>query len=456
MIGQISSFPNGNGGRTAVQIVGLTGLPGSGKGTFIEFLTELLRQHNAVLKYYSLSDELRAEVRRRRGTLERPILRETANMLRASYGNGILADMVIRRITAESEPNSQQSVLVVDAIRTVAEVEALRGTFGDKFVLVALEAPESFLIDRVARRARYDEAKAVILEPEAARKMIRGEAGEGEEPHGHDISACIRLADQRIMNAGSLEALKELVRHFTEDTLFGKRMEDVQNAPQSQDPPPGVEDYFRRSQSERIGYLEDHLREDDNLVATFWRHALARETTPLARWYLIKGIGLARDKSAVPLLLEVFRNPNHEFRETSLHGIAAWTLGRLRDVAVPWLLSTLVETHSDQLKLCIADALGETRSSRAIPALRTLFNEGTREIKLWAALSLAKIGVPAQDIVCTMYEKSGSSQDKMILIDAIAKLDGSDSSAFLGKILKEGSDEERQFVLSRFGKGLGE
>ena len=201
--------------------VGVTGLPGAGKGAFIDLLQRLLAERGITTRYYSLSDELREEARRRELPVERPVLRSIANQLRKEHGSGVLSLMVIRKVRRElvALPTETKMVVIVDSIRNPEEVHVLRRELGKQFVLVAVEAPLEVLVQRLAARARFDEPEAVVKQKEAARKMILGESGKNEPAHGHNIANCVEMADWRIDNSDSLETLDKEIRDFIEEMI---------------------------------------------------------------------------------------------------------------------------------------------------------------------------------------------------------------------------------------------
>lgn len=199
-----------------LRFVGVTGLPGAGKGAFIDLLRPLLAEAGTKTRYYSLSDELRAEARRRGLPVERPVLRTIANELRQEQGGGVLSRLVsvqIRRDLAQL-PAHDALVVIVDSIRNPEEVRVLRQELGSSFILVGVEAPMEVLVERIASRARYDEPDEFVEEKEAARKMILGESGKDEPDHGHNITECVAMADWRIDNSRTLKELAAETRHF--------------------------------------------------------------------------------------------------------------------------------------------------------------------------------------------------------------------------------------------------
>lgn len=192
-----------------LRFIGVTGLPGAGKGAFIDILEPRLADREIETRRYSLSDVLRAEARSRGLTVERPVLRRIANELRQEQGSGVLSLMVVRQIRRELEdvPDGKRLVVIVDAIRNPEEVSALRRALGEKFVLVAVEAPLELLVERIASRARYDEPDEFVGRKEAARQMILGESGKNEPAHGHNIARCVAMADWRVDNSQSIDEM---------------------------------------------------------------------------------------------------------------------------------------------------------------------------------------------------------------------------------------------------------
>lgn len=205
-----------------IRFVGVTGLPGAGKGAFVDLLRPLLAEKGIATRYYSLSNELRAEARRRDLPVERPVLRAIANELRLEHGAGVLSTLVTRKINEELQKLSPRATLVViiDAIRNPEEVHVLRRELASKFTLVGVEAPLEILVNRIASRARFDEPEEFVQKKEAARKMILGESGRDEPAHGHNIAVCVAEADWRVDNSGTLRDLANETRRFIEAAIL--------------------------------------------------------------------------------------------------------------------------------------------------------------------------------------------------------------------------------------------
>ncbi len=206
-----------------VYFIGVTGLPGSGKGAFIEELRGRLALLGIPSGYWSLSDELREEARRRGEPVTRPVLRRIANELREEHGGGVLAGRVADKARAALQERADPgpTAMIIDAIRNPEEVRTLQRELQPDFTLVAVEAPIEQLIARIAARARADETAEVVSQEALARRMILGEAGEGEPAHGHNINACMAMADYHLDNSGSLADLAAATSRFVDRLLAG-------------------------------------------------------------------------------------------------------------------------------------------------------------------------------------------------------------------------------------------
>ena len=195
--------------------IGLTGLPGAGKSTFMDLLDEALRGRGIPYGRYSLSDEVRELTVFRQLDPSRPNLRETANTLRKRYGNDVMAELLCRSIRAR--PDCQvESVWVFDGIRTPDEVETLRRHFGERFVLLGVIAPEDIIAERLRSRSRPDEDPRVSASPSAMKSFLAEEAGASEPAYGLKIADALAKADLLISNAGTLDDLRLEVQRLVE------------------------------------------------------------------------------------------------------------------------------------------------------------------------------------------------------------------------------------------------
>ena len=174
-----------------LMIVGLTGRNASGKGEVAKYLRDV------GFAFFSLSDEIRDEIRKRAQEITRARLIEIGNELRDNFGNGILAQRILKRIRDDRHS-------VVDSIRNPAEVEVLRQR-GD-FRLIAIKADRGLRFERHLGRGR--EGAAQTLEQFSCEENLELAS---ENPSTQQLMATERLADAMLENNGSLEELHKRI-----------------------------------------------------------------------------------------------------------------------------------------------------------------------------------------------------------------------------------------------------
>lgn len=194
-------------------IIGVAGLNGAGKGEIVKFLES--RSFVAL----SLSDVLREELRRRGLSETRERMIELGREVREREGAGALA----RRAIAAMRPDRNY---VVDSIRHPAEVDALRNA-GGRFVLIWVEAREEVRLERIRQRGRAGDPTALA----ELRELESRELG-GDDASLPQLLAVGKLADEVLLNEGSIENLGDAVREVLARTLYFAR--------------PGWDEYFMR------------------------------------------------------------------------------------------------------------------------------------------------------------------------------------------------------------------
>ncbi len=112
---------------------------------------------------------------------------------------------------------------------------------------------------------------------------------------------------------------------------------------------------------------------------------------PEFRWYIIKALGSAHPIEGIKPLLDVLMASDVVFADSSLHRIAAWALGRAGTRALDGVRDLSKSSFSYQ-RLAAADALGEIGDPAGVDELWRLLLDSNKEVKLWAALGLAKVG----------------------------------------------------------------
>lgn len=174
-------------------LIGITGTDGAGKGTVVEYL---VKQKGYL--HYSGRGYLTRELNRRGQVANRANLREVANELRALHGDGHLVEVALRQVHEEAWP-----YLIIESIRAVAEVEALRAAGG---VLLAVDAQVAVRYERIVGRASASDQ--VAFEDFVAHEALEMN---DPDPHGMQKAKVLAMADYTIMNDGSFEELGEAV-----------------------------------------------------------------------------------------------------------------------------------------------------------------------------------------------------------------------------------------------------
>jgi dCMP deaminase len=180
-------------------ILGVSGTNGAGKGELIEFLR--------ARSFYplSLSDVLREELKLRGESETRERMIAIGNELRGRLGSGALAEKVCTRLTIDRN-------WAIDSIRHPAEVEALRKHAGKGgFKLIWVDADAALRFERLRSRGRPGDPTSLdkLLEQEG-----RERGGQGDS--AQQLDAVAALADFRVRNEGSLQALYAEVQKILE------------------------------------------------------------------------------------------------------------------------------------------------------------------------------------------------------------------------------------------------
>ena len=175
-----------------MKVVGVVGMPASGKSE-----AACLARDEGV-PVVTMGDVIRDEVERRGLEPTDDHMGDVATSLREEEGDGAVARRCADEIRAKDAP-----VVVVDGLRSDDEADYFRDEFddGDRFVLVAVEAPFETRLKRVRARDRDDDvATADELRERDDREL------------GYGMGEAIDDADVRIVNDGSLEVLREAFR----------------------------------------------------------------------------------------------------------------------------------------------------------------------------------------------------------------------------------------------------
>jgi dephospho-CoA kinase len=173
-------------------VIATVGLPGSGKGEAATVAEEL------DIPVVTMGDVIRAECRDR-GLDPSTHHGDVATALREEHGRGAVADRSLPLIEAALE---DAEAVLVDGVRSDAEVDQFEAAFGDEFTLVSIEAPFEIRRERLQERGRDATDSS---DGESLRERDKRERGFG-------MDEAMERAEVRIQNTDSLETFRETVR----------------------------------------------------------------------------------------------------------------------------------------------------------------------------------------------------------------------------------------------------
>jgi len=169
-------------------IIGITGTLAAGKGTIVEHLEKLGFKHYSVRKFLTkIIKELGLE-------LNRDSMVRVANELREKYSPSYIVEELY------SEAKKIGGDIVIESIRTVGEVKALKGK--ENFYLFSVDANQKLRYSRAIERAsETDKINFETFIKNEKREM------ESDNPTKQNLKECIKLADFKFMNNSTIEEL---------------------------------------------------------------------------------------------------------------------------------------------------------------------------------------------------------------------------------------------------------
>ena len=169
-------------------VVGLAGMPGSGKSLVVETAREL---GYAIVV---MGDVIREETVKRGLELTPQNVGKVMLQLRADGGVTVVAQKCIPKIEAQAS-----SKVLVDGLRSLYEVEAFKAHFA-KFSLVAVHASPETRFNRLFNRRRSDDPSGwEVFRDRDMRELSVG------------LGNVIAMAEQMIVNDNSVEEIKPKV-----------------------------------------------------------------------------------------------------------------------------------------------------------------------------------------------------------------------------------------------------
>lgn len=168
-------------------LIGLVGRNAAGKGTIAEYLKK------KGFGYFSLSDELREEARKRRISETRENMIELGNSLRRELGAGVLSERVEKKL-------DQTRNCVIDSIRNPAEAVVFKKR--SDFVLWFVDAKQKTRFERLKKRGRPGDPTAF-----EEFKWLEEAEEKGKLASSQNISKTIQMVDVAVKNDSSFENL---------------------------------------------------------------------------------------------------------------------------------------------------------------------------------------------------------------------------------------------------------
>ncbi len=184
-----------------MNIIGITGTLGAGKGTIVDYL----REHYGY-KHYSVRGYLIEEANRRgMEQLNRDTFVIVANDLRATHSPSYITD----QLYLQAKENGENAI--IESVRTPGEVESLRQH--DHFLLFGVDADPKIRYERiVGRGSETDKVSYETFIENEEREMS------STDPNHQNIGRCMQMADYVFQNNGDFDdlyrQLEEVIHHI--------------------------------------------------------------------------------------------------------------------------------------------------------------------------------------------------------------------------------------------------
>lgn len=176
-----------------MRVMGISGMPGSGKS----LISEVATNRGAII--VSMGDIIREEAKKREETTK-----ETAQNLREEFGEYIVSELTIKKIKKLQSEGIENSI-VVEGIRSHHEVEMFKENFED-FLIVSIFANPALRFERLKIRMREDDSTDYnVFKARDYQELNFG------------IGNVISLSDKMIINESDLESCYEKINKFFDE-----------------------------------------------------------------------------------------------------------------------------------------------------------------------------------------------------------------------------------------------
>jgi len=173
-----------------MKVIAFTGMPASGKSEAVQ-----LAKDKGIL-VVRMGDLVWEETKRQGKPLDDKHVGAVANDMRKQHGMEIWA----RRTVEKIQTFKKSSMVVIDGVRNMEEIDYFKQTFGPDFLVVAIDARDEVRRKRAISRGRIDDSKDLKDLEERDKREIRW-----------GLQKVIADADIVILNNGALDSFRKRV-----------------------------------------------------------------------------------------------------------------------------------------------------------------------------------------------------------------------------------------------------
>lgn len=171
-------------------ILGITGLPASGKDTIGDYLAQ------KGFSKFNMSDVIREEMRSLYLPVDRTSMQNYMQEKRKAFGNDYLCDAIVKKVTDKT---------IISGIRNRDEINAFKKSLGNNFLIVAVNSPIERRYESIKQRNR--EGDNITFE----QFKLEEEKESYNSSGGLEIKKVMEMADFSINNDGTKDDLYKKV-----------------------------------------------------------------------------------------------------------------------------------------------------------------------------------------------------------------------------------------------------